>query len=167
MEEEKPSLFSAGSGDPAVGSSGRGVGTLSINSPEDLLGYLPHALGYWPECSLMVLGLKGKQAGASLRLDLPDRHGSEEECLHYASQLVACLTSSVPGSEAIAVDGVVLALFTGLDWRDGEDPGYDRLMTCLLRELDIAGMSVREAWWIGQTSWQDSLQHTPTCQCLS
>ena len=44
---------------------------LRITGPEDILGFIPHSLGYWPEHSLVAMTLQGKRLGATLRVDLP------------------------------------------------------------------------------------------------
>jgi hypothetical protein len=44
---------------------------LRITGPEDILGFIPHSLGYWPENSLVAMTLQGKRLGATLRVDLP------------------------------------------------------------------------------------------------
>ncbi|MGO4229705.1 DUF4192 family protein [Arthrobacter sp. YAF34] len=45
---------------------------VRITGPEDILGFIPHSLGYWPENSLVAMTLQGKRLGATLRVDLPD-----------------------------------------------------------------------------------------------
>ena len=44
---------------------------LTITGPEDILGYVPHSLGYWPSRSLVAMTMQGKRLGATLRVDLP------------------------------------------------------------------------------------------------
>src|SRR5690349_25153919 len=44
---------------------------LTVRGPEDILGFIPHSLGYWPGNSLVAMTLQGKRLGATLRLDLP------------------------------------------------------------------------------------------------
>ena len=46
---------------------------LTVTGPEDILGFIPHSLGYWPADSLVAMTMQGKRLGATLRLDLPDR----------------------------------------------------------------------------------------------
>ena len=48
---------------------------LRITGPEDILGFIPHSLGYWPENSLVAMTLQGKRLGATLRVDLPAARG--------------------------------------------------------------------------------------------
>ena len=44
---------------------------LRITGPEDILGFIPHSFGYWPENSLVAMTMQGKRLGATLRVDLP------------------------------------------------------------------------------------------------
>jgi len=50
---------------------------LRITGPEDILGFIPHSLGYWPENSLVAMTLQGKRLGATLRVDLPVPGGGD------------------------------------------------------------------------------------------
>ena len=49
---------------------------LRITGPEDILGFIPHSLGYWPENSLVAMTMQGKRLGATLRVDLPALSGA-------------------------------------------------------------------------------------------
>jgi hypothetical protein len=49
---------------------------VRITGPEDILGFIPHSLGYWPENSLVAMTLQGKRLGATLRVDLPEPGGA-------------------------------------------------------------------------------------------
>ena len=51
---------------------------LTISGPEDILGYIPHSLGYWPSDSLVAMTMQGKRLGATLRVDLPVSESSRE-----------------------------------------------------------------------------------------
>ncbi|WP_461163205.1 DUF4192 family protein [Arthrobacter sp. R4-81] len=45
--------------------------TLTIKSPADLLSFIGHTLGFWPQESLVCLTLDTSHIGATLRVDLP------------------------------------------------------------------------------------------------
>lgn len=130
---------------------------LSVGSPEDVLAYVPHVLGYWPQLSLVVLAMRGKQLGASLRLDLPDRAAGPASQSKYARTVAEHIRLD---SKA---DGVLLAIYAGVDWRDASDPGYDRLMFSVAQAMAAVGMPVREAWWVGENSWRDYLCRDLRC----
>ena len=86
---------------------------LRITGPEDILGFIPHSLGYWPSSSLVAMTMQGKRLGATLRVDLPGAEtpgtsgsaGPAGFARTVASYLVA-------DNEA---DGSLLAFFTDTD----------------------------------------------------
>ena len=51
--------------------------TLTIKSPADLLSFIGHTLGFWPQESLVCLALDTSHIGATLRVDLPRHDGAE------------------------------------------------------------------------------------------
>ena len=83
---------------------------LTITGPEDILGYVPHSLGYWPSRSLVAMTMQGKRLGATLRVDLPggcaSRRGREDFARTVAEYLLA-------DDDA---DGTLLMFFTDDGW---------------------------------------------------
>ncbi|WP_461163162.1 DUF4192 family protein [Arthrobacter sp. R4-81] len=51
--------------------------TLAIKSPADLLSFIGHTLGFWPQESLVCLTPDINHVGATLRVDLPRHDGAE------------------------------------------------------------------------------------------
>jgi len=124
--------------------------TLSIRQPEDVLGYIPHMLGYWPEDSLVAITMQGKVLGATLRVDLPARH-TPQVLAGFADRVRSYL---IADEEA---DGVLLALYSDYGWADG---AVVRTMVPLLEELrqclDEVDLSVRDAWLVGKDYWRSA-----------
>ncbi|MFC9354662.1 DUF4192 family protein [Arthrobacter sp. NPDC057013] len=131
---------------------------LTISGPEDILGYIPHSLGYWPSDSLVAMTMQGKRLGATLRVDLPEgggRRGREAFARTVAEYLLA-------DKEA---DGTLLAFFThdGLSQDGGQDAGrrgtaaptFRPLLADLECALGLAGMPVRDAWCVGEEYWRN------------
>jgi hypothetical protein len=140
---------------------------LTISGPEDILGYIPHSLGYWPSQSLVAMTMQGKRLGATLRVDLPEdggRRGREAFARTVAEYLLA-------DKEA---DGTLLVLFTDGGFGDGlyDDGLYDAghcddgrkgaaswsfrpLLADLECALGLAGMPVRDAWRVGDDYWRN------------
>jgi hypothetical protein len=129
---------------------------LTISGPEDILGYIPHSLGYWPSQSLVAMTMQGKRLGATLRVDLPEgggRRGREAFARTVAEYLLA-------DKEA---DGTLLVFFTGGGFGDGlNDDGRERAVSSfgpLLADLEcalgLAGMPVRDAWRVGDEYWRN------------
>ncbi|UKA56050.1 DUF4192 domain-containing protein [Arthrobacter sp. FW305-BF8] len=140
---------------------------LIISGPEDILGYIPHSLGYWPSQSLVAMTMQGKRLGATLRVDLPEgggRRGREAFARTVAEYLLA-------DKEA---DGTLLVFFADGGYSDSlnDDGLYDDglnddgregaaalsfrpLLADLECALGLAGMPVRDAWRVGGEYWRN------------
>lgn len=124
--------------------------TLSIHQPEDILGYIPHMLGYWPEDSLVAITMQGKVLGATLRVDLPDLD-SPRSWSRFADQIRGFL---IADEEA---NGVVLAIYTDTGWADGSVTRQAiPLLSALQLSLDEVDLSVRDAWLVGAEYWRSA-----------
>ncbi|WP_159706778.1 DUF4192 domain-containing protein [Arthrobacter sp. 18067] len=131
--------------------------TLSIHQPEDILGYIPHMLGYWPEDSLVAITMQGKVLGATLRVDLPSRR-TAQALSSYAGQIRSYLEAD---EEA---DGAVLAVYTDTGWGDGDV--IRRMMPmlkALQEDLEQADMPVRDAWLVGSEYWRSAYCSDEEC----
>ena len=124
--------------------------TLSIHQPEDILGYIPHMLGYWPEDSLVAITMQGKVLGATLRVDLPNL-GSLEAYAHFANHIRSFLIADEDAN------GVVLAVYSDSGWEDGNVVRQAvPLLEALQRSLDEVDLSVRDAWLVGSEYWRSA-----------
>jgi hypothetical protein len=121
---------------------------LTVRGPEDVLGFIPHSLGYWPSDSLVAMSMHGKRLGATLRLDLPGPRTLADP-LEYARRVREYLSADRDA------DGALLALFTNHGWM--EPPGiYQGLLAALETSLDAGGMTVRDAWYVGDDYWRSA-----------
>ncbi|WP_461189853.1 DUF4192 family protein [Arthrobacter sp. Z4-13] len=121
---------------------------LTVRGPEDILGFIPHSLGYWPAQSLVAMTLHGKRLGATLRLDLPGPAVLADPCV-FARTVCGYLEADENA------DGTLLALFTNNGWLAG--PGrYEALLGELELALGGAAMPVRDAWYVGDQYWRDA-----------
>lgn len=128
---------------------------LTVRSPEDILGFIPHSLGYWPADSLVAMTMHGNRLGATLRLDLP----GPETLAH--PRKYACTVRDYLQADHNA-DGALLACFTNNGWM--ELPGtYCGLLDSLQAVLGAAGMPVRDAWYVGDTHWRDAFCTDQAC----
>ncbi|MBT2588019.1 DUF4192 domain-containing protein [Arthrobacter sp. ISL-95] len=124
--------------------------TLSIHQPEDILGYIPHMLGYWPEDSLVAITMQGKVLGATLRVDLPTL-ASLEARAGFADQIRSFLIADEDAN------GVVLAVYTDSGWEDGNVVRQAiPLLEALQLSLDEVDLSVRDAWLVGPEYWRSA-----------
>ena len=132
---------------------------LRITGPEDILGFIPHSLGYWPARSLVAMTMQGKRLGATLRVDLPGDGGRPDWSgspgpAGYARSVASYLQAD---TEA---DGSLLALFTETD---GDGTPWAELLAALEDALAGAGMPVRDAWLVGADYWRNAYCLDPSC----
>lgn len=121
---------------------------MTVSRPEDLLGFVPHVLGYWPEQSLVAMTLQGRTLGATLRVDLPAACGPGT-LAEYVDRVRGYLESDDKA------DGVLLAVFTDEGWREGGVVAHCRpLLRSLDEGLSAAGLPVRDAWLVGPDYWR-------------
>jgi hypothetical protein len=142
---------------------------LTITGPEDILGFIPHSLGYWPANSLVAMTMQGKRLGATLRVDLPDLD-SDPGLLRFARTVRDYLDADHDA------DGALLVLFSEEGWMDGSGgwPGgvpagapmegtLARLLAALEVELELSGLPVRDAWYVGGSFWRNAYCFDPAC----
>ncbi|WP_255768489.1 DUF4192 domain-containing protein [Pseudarthrobacter sulfonivorans] len=121
---------------------------LTVRGPEDILGFIPHSLGYWPADSLVAMTMHGTRLGATLRLDLPGPETLADP-RGYARTVRDYLSADRNAN------GALLAIFTNHGWM--EPPGtYVGLLAALESSLDAAGMAVRDAWYVGDDYWRSA-----------
>ena len=132
---------------------------LTVQGPEDILGFIPHSLGYWPADSLVAMTLQGKSLGATLRLDLPG-----PEVLADPKKF-ACTVLDYLRADHQA-DASLLVFFTNEGWTDacpGAVQTYTGLLASLQAVLGAAGMPVRDAWYVGDSYWRDAYCTDESC----
>jgi hypothetical protein len=150
---------------------------LAVSTGEDVLSYIPHALGFWPTNSLVCLTLDGKTVGATLRVDLPGARPDASRAPTRASSASRARagssgrTDNLAGFEAIPIehyvdtvcgylqsdqraDGVLVAIFDSMDWTLPYHRPYAALLQRLQDSLDKAGTPVRDCWFLGPEHWR-------------
>lgn len=150
---------------------------LAVSTGQDILSYIPHALGFWPASSLVCLTLEGKTVGATLRVDLPGaRPEASRAPIRAASASQARAGSSGPNDnparfEAIPLehyvdtvcgylqsdqraDGVLVAIFDSMDWTLPYHRPHAALLERLQDSLAKAGTPVRDCWFVGPVHWR-------------
>jgi hypothetical protein len=132
---------------------------LTVHCPEDILGFIPHSLGYWPADSLVAMTLHGKRLGATLRLDLPG-----PEVLADPRKFASTVRDYLRADRD--ADASLLVIFTNEDWMDGwlgPVQTYAGLMASLQATLGTAGMPVRDAWYVGDSYWRHACCTDESC----
>lgn len=132
---------------------------LRITGPEDILGFIPHSLGYWPAHSLVAMTMQGKRLGATLRVDLPGDAGSPDWSDSAGPAGFARSVASYLEADDVA-DGSLLAFFTEAD---GDGAPWATLLAELENALADAGMPVRDAWLVGADYWRNAYCVDPSC----
>ncbi|WP_298252846.1 DUF4192 domain-containing protein [uncultured Arthrobacter sp.] len=128
--------------------------TLSITSPEDILVYVPHALGFTPQESLVVLTTANGRLGATLRVDLP-AEGADP--LEFVQGVLSFLLGD---TEA---DATLVIVYTGHPWPRLSPPVFDELVAHLEAVLAAAGMPVRAGWLASPAHWRDYFCRDERC----
>ncbi|GAB4099515.1 DUF4192 family protein [Sinomonas halotolerans] len=156
---------------------------LVIRDAEDVLGYIPHALGEWPCESLVAVTLCGGTLGATLRVDLPGPaapgstgpvpafpesatavsaasgsavprpHGADPRAAGLA-QLARAVGEYVAGDRS--VDAVVLAVYTDAPWPEPGRPPHADVVAAVEARLVRAGIPILDAWTVGSDHWRTS-----------
>lgn len=127
---------------------------LVISGPEDILGFIPHSLGYWPESSLVAITMHGNRLGATLRLDLPG-----PQVLAAPAKFIRTVRGYLDADKD--ADGSLLALFTG-DAAGAAAATYGSLLAALDSALQTT-IPVREAWYVGANYWREAYCLDPSC----
>lgn len=120
--------------------------SFAATSPADILSYIPHALGFMPADSLVVLTTAGKRVGATLRVDLPPAGAHP---LAFAEGVLSFLRGD---TEA---DGALVAVYTQEEWPRLALPPRSSLVLNVEAVLGAAGLPVRGGWLVSGAVWRD------------
>lgn len=129
---------------------------MTISRPEDILGFIPHTLGYWPKESLVAMTMQGKALGATLRVDLP-ADDSAHTLARYAKRIREYLEADD------GADGVLLAFFTDDGWGQCDARPMLPLLDVLELALSRSGLEVRDAWIVGAGFWRNAYCTDDSC----
>lgn len=132
---------------------------LTVRGPEDILGFIPHSLGYWPADSLVAMTMHGHRLGATLRLDLPG-----PDVLAAPRKFARTVRDYLRADQH--ADSALLVFFTNEGWMDGclgAVQTYTGLLAALQAVLGTARMPVRSAWYVGDSYWRDAYCTDESC----
>lgn len=122
---------------------------FSMATPDEVLAYIPHALGFYPRNSVVLLILQQTGLCATLRVDLPlESRGKAEEDL-WVRQMIN-LVQKVPHA-----DGLFIVFYTGASQGKSQQwPPRDGLLKSLAASVSAAGLQVRDGWHVGTKRWR-------------
>lgn len=126
---------------------GKQIDKIRVSAGEDLLAFIPHMLGYWPERSIVCIGMSGKRLRATMRLDLPPE-GSVDPA-GFAAMAASQLASDR------RADGCLMAVFGTQDWDSPQEPPHAGLLQALRLAFAAYRLPVRDGWFIGPEHWRN------------
>lgn len=126
----------------------RSGAALSVRSPHDLLATVPYLLGFHPERSLVVAGLRGSRLIFTARVDLPPR--SPADAVRSRARRAAAL---------VARQGVEAALLIGYGPAEAVLP----LLEAVRAALDARGVTISEELRVEADRYWSLLCGRPGC----
>lgn len=120
------------------------MNALIIKDPADLLSFIGHTLGFWPQESLVCITLNKDKVGATLRIALPRQPGLE---VHFARTVAAYLTSDE------RANGIVFALYTTEIPEPGEARSRRATIAALTGVLAHEGITIRDGIYVTGTTY--------------
>lgn len=123
---------------------------LAIRTAEDILAYIPHALGEWPHESLVAVCIADGHLGPTLRIDLPRRRGPGA-----LARFVDTVAGYVAHDQPI---GAVIAVYSHTPWTDPHQPPHQDVVDALTARLAEERVPVLDTWTVGSEHWR-----TTTC----
>ncbi|MEV7661946.1 DUF4192 family protein [Paenarthrobacter sp. NPDC089316] len=120
------------------------MNALTTKDPADLLSFIGHTLGFWPQESLVCITLNKDKVGATLRIDLPKEPGYE---VHFAQTVAAYLTSDE------RANGIVFALYTTERPETGEARPRRATIAALTGVLAHEGITIRDGIYVTNTTY--------------
>lgn len=112
---------------------------LTIKTPADVLSFVGHTLGFWPQESLVCITLDANRVGATLRVDLP-RRGGESTYARTVADYLAHDTSAA---------SVLFAVYTSEPQKPGQPKPHAATIAALTGALAERGTSIRDGLLVG------------------
>ncbi|MGP9782785.1 DUF4192 family protein [Glutamicibacter sp. AOP12-B1-11] len=112
---------------------------LSLSDCDDVLAYIPHALGFHPQKSMVLLLIVGQRLEATLRVDLPSEI-HEVDRQPWVAQVLSLLRR-LP-----QVRSVVAVVYAPGDIKIAEEIPYQQMICELEEAFDPQGIQLRQAW---------------------
>jgi hypothetical protein len=117
---------------------------LTIKTPPDVLSFIGHTLGFWPQESLVCITLNQNSIGATLRIDLPRQPGQE---LPYARTVAHYLTSDTTATS------ILFAVYTSETSQHGQARPQAGTIAALTGVLAEQGITIRDGLFVGDETF--------------
>jgi hypothetical protein len=117
---------------------------LTITTPSDVLSFIGHTLGFWPQESLVCITLNENSIGATLRIDLPRQSGQE---LPYARTVAHYLTSDTTAT------AILFAVYTSETTHTGQARPHASTIAALTGVLAEQGITIRDGLFVGDETF--------------
>jgi len=117
---------------------------LTIKTPADVLSFIGHTLGFWPQESLVCITLHENSIGAILRIDLPQQPGQE---LPYARTVAHYLTSDTTATS------LLFAIYTSDPAQPGQPQPHPATIAALTGVLAEQGITIRDGLFVGDDTF--------------
>jgi hypothetical protein len=117
---------------------------LTITTPSDVLSFIGHTLGFWPQESLVCITLNENSIGATLRIDLPRQPGQE---VPYARTVAHYLTSDTTATS------ILFAVYTSETAQHGEARPHAGTVAALTGVLAEQGITIRDGLFVGDETF--------------
>lgn len=128
---------------------------LRVSGPADILGFIPHTLGFAPARSFVFITLNRGRLGATLRIDAPAPATAPRD---YAQKVATYLAADENAT------GVLLAVYTDAE-PTGDDRPFHPHVEAIIGELELADMPLRDAWIITPAHWRNLLCDQDCGEC--
>ncbi|WP_394525591.1 DUF4192 domain-containing protein [Paenarthrobacter nicotinovorans] len=120
------------------------MNALTIKNPADLLSFIGHTLGFWPQESLVCITLDNNNVGATLRIDLPRQPGQE---LLFARTVASYLTNDAKATS------MVFALYSTAKCNPGQPKPHAATITALTGVLAESNITIRDGIFVGNDTY--------------
>ncbi|WP_457949834.1 DUF4192 domain-containing protein [Pseudarthrobacter sp. alpha12b] len=117
---------------------------LTIKTPSDVLSFIGHTLGFWPQESLVCITMNDNSIGATLRIDLPRQTGQE---LPYARTVAHYLTSDSTATS------ILFAVYTSEAAQPGQAKPHAGTIAALTGVLAEQGITIRDGLFVGDETF--------------
>lgn len=117
---------------------------LTLKTPSDVLSFIGHTLGFWPQESLVCITMKDNSIGATLRIDLPHQPGQE---LPYAQTVAHYLTSDATATS------ILFAVYTSETTQPGQPKPQAGAIAALTGVLAEQGITIRDGLIVGDETF--------------